>query len=58
VGIKGGFYAGYFSRFTFRITKLSMFAFKIASLAVLLVAVVNASAADVAARQEQGFACT
>ncbi|KAJ7484197.1 hypothetical protein FB451DRAFT_1231763 [Mycena latifolia] len=35
-----------------------MFAFKIvASLAVLLVAAVNASPADVAARQEQGFAC-
>jgi hypothetical protein len=35
-----------------------MFAFKIvASLAVFLVAAVNASPADVAARQEQGFPC-
>ncbi|KAJ7201535.1 hypothetical protein C8J57DRAFT_1411943, partial [Mycena rebaudengoi] len=35
-----------------------MFAFKIiASLAVLLVAAVNASPANVAARQEQGFSC-
>ncbi|KAJ7095001.1 hypothetical protein C8R44DRAFT_749283 [Mycena epipterygia] len=38
--------------------RFEMFAFKIvASLAVLLVAAVNASPADVAARQEQGFAC-
>jgi hypothetical protein len=58
VGIKGGSYAGYFPDSSLESLSFEMFAFKIiASLAVLLVAAVNASPANVAARQEQGFSC-